>query len=359
MILTKQERTAILGLVVASVIAIFVTLYISTTKPKEKLRVNGKIHVINTGGDIEPNFKQKYNENSKIMPYYDMNEYDPHIIASDIIPADWNIIAQDVVKAYANYDAIVIVCGRDTLAYTAAALSFMFENLSKPIVLTDGDLYTALRLSSTTRMCEVMVASENKLLRGCRIIPDGYNTFSSPTYPVLNKYTCLDPPTEKMQVLFVNPKVKIIVIKIFPGMDGKYLESLRHNKMQGIVFETYGTGKSPITEKIVQNIHYLAEKGVIMVSVTQNKGMKEHPETDLRLLEAGVLNGGNMTTYAAFAKLHFLIGNVEDKKIIGRLMEVNYRGEMGPPPVKTLKPHFDKKTEKQEDKSKKEIVKYK
>lgn len=328
MMLNKEEKTAVLLLTVGAIIMVIITLYLSTHAPKEDLRINGKVHIIYTGGEIEPDFNSKYRAHINQMPYIDVNMYDPPLQASDIIPLDWNRIAEDIGAVYNQYDAIIVVCGSDTLSYTASALSFMFENLSKPIILTDGNVFETLKLASITRFCEVMVSSNCKLLRGCRTVAKSLNIFASPNYPHLNKKTCLNPPQGKVQITFINPKIKVIVVKVFPGMDHKYLENLKKNNMHGIVLETYGTGHAPITEELLKTIHDLAEKGVVIVNISQCEQSTTYQETDLRLLEAGVLNGRDMTTSAAFAKLHYLLGNVEDRKLIGQLMETNFRGEM-------------------------------
>jgi len=98
--------------------------------------------------------------------------------------------------------------------------------------------------------------------------------------------------------------------------------------LQGIILELWGEGGGPTSPEFLKVITELAKKGVVIVAVSQYDRVGGGYETDIRLLEAGVLSGYDMTTPAAYAKLAFLLGNVEEKKLIGQLMEINFRGEM-------------------------------
>jgi L-asparaginase len=327
--LTQEEKVILILLITGSLIMLVVSVYMGVnTQRKNEDILSNKIHVVHTGGEIEHDFKENYEKHKSKMGQYDIHTYQPLINSSNIMPKDWNVIAEDIGAAYNNYDAFVIVCGKDTLAYTASALSFMTENLNKPIVLTDGELASALALASTTTIPEVMVASRGKLLRGCRTVHNATEYFSSPNHPPLEPYNSLQPPQENMRLKFISPDVKVVVIKIFPGMDEKYLLSILNDTgVHGVVFETYGVGHCPTTEKFLNTIKRLAKRGVVMVAVSQCDKISK-PDIDVRLLEAGVLSGYDMTSVAAYAKLCFLLGNVEDKKMIGQLMEQSFRGEM-------------------------------
>ena len=324
--LTQREKSTLVFLITGSLIATVVTIYLGVNiqRMNEDILSN-KIHVIHTGGEIEENFRKKYEHN---MGKYNINSYKPLMNSSEIVPKDWNIIAQDIGRKYNNYDAFVIVCGRDTLVYTASALAFMIENLTKPIILTDGDVDSAVRLCSKTKIPEVMIASEGKLLRGCRTVHKSSHLFTSPNYPPLEVRNCLQSPTEPPQIKFINPKINIIVVKIFPGMTAKYFLNLINANVQGIILEMYcGVGNAPTSEKFLDAIRILAKKGVVILAVSQCDEISEY-DVDIRLLEAGVLSGYDMTTPAAYAKLSFLLSNVENKKLIGQLMEKSFRGEM-------------------------------
>ena len=233
---------------------------------------------------------------------------------------------------YNKYDAFVLLASHDTIPYTASALAFMLENLGKPIVITDGDLSGALVLASQTRIPEVMIASDGKLLRGSRTIANSAKGFSSPNYPVMDKNTGYPLPKESFQPKMVDPNKKIDVIKLYPGMNAEDLAPYLNKKgLHGIVLELWGSGESPVSSEFLKVINALAKKGIVIVAVSQYDHAGNVPETDIRLLEAGVLSGYDMTTPAAYAKLAFLLGNVEEKKHIGQLMDVIFRGEMMSP----------------------------
>lgn len=327
--LTSNEKVTLVLLIMGALIMLTISIFlgINNTSPEQNL-LNNKIRVIHTGGEIEPDFKEKYIKNSDKMGKYDVQVYNPLLNSSNIAPENWNVIAKDIGKAYSKYDAFVVVCGKDTLPYTASALSFMLENLGKPVILTDRKLSSALMLASTTRIPEVMVASQGKLLRGCRVVQKSTEKFSSPNYPELKPYNALKAPNKPTQIKFVSPKIKVIVVKVFPGIDDKYLMNLLNNiEVHAIVFEIYGEGHAPTNGKFLSAISELAKKGIVMVAVSQCDEISK-PDVDMRLLKAGVLSGYDMTTPAAYAKLCFLLGNVEEKQLIGQLMEKTFRGEM-------------------------------
>lgn len=327
--LTQDEKVILILLITAALIMLAVSVYLGVNiQHKDKDIRNNKIHVIHVGGEIEPKFGENFEKYKTKMGQYDMRKYDPLMNSSDIVPNDWNLIAKDISDVYANYDAIIIVCGRDTLTYTASALAFMLENLDKPVIITDGELVSALLLASATKIPEVMVASRGKLLRGCRTVHKSTEYFTSPNYPELELHNSLILPSESPQVKFVSPSIKIVVIKIFPGIDDKYfLNLLNDTGVNGVVLETYGVGRSPTTDKFLAAVKRMAKRGVVIIAVSQCDEQTK-PDIDIRLLEAGVLSGSDMTTAAAYTKLCFLLSNVTDKKMIGQLLEQNFRGEM-------------------------------
>jgi L-asparaginase len=327
--LTTNEKITLVLLIMGALIMLTISIFLGINKTNtEQTLTNNKLRVIHTGGEIEPDFTEKYSKNSDKIGKYDIEVYNPLLNSSDNVPENWNIIAKDIGKIYSKYDAFILVCGKDILPYTASALSFMLENLSKPVILTDKELSSALMLASITKIPEVMVASQGKLLRGCRVVHKSTEKFLSPNYPELKPYNSFKVSKEKTHIRFVSPKVKIIVVKIFPGIDDKYLMNLVNNiEVHAIVFEMYGEGHAPTNGKFLSAINELAKKGIIMVAVSQCDEIQK-PDVDIRLLRAGVLSGYDMTTPAAYAKLSFLLGNVEEKQLIGQLMEKTLRGEM-------------------------------
>ena len=328
-LLKQNEKLVLLIYVVLAIIMLCSSLYFATSiQQRNKTLLTNRIHVIHTSGDIEEDFQEKYNKNSDKIGYFDVDSYNPTINSSTIVPNDWNNIANDILTSYDKYDGFIIVTGKDTMTYTASALAFMLENLNKPVILTDKQLLEALILLSQTKIGEVMILSQGKLLRGCRSILKSTEYFDSPNFPPLNNKNALTVGKEPMNVKYVNPKINVILVKVFPGMDSKYLSSLAtNNEIHGIVFEIYSSGNIPTDKNILSIINTLAKKGVVMIAVLQCNSI-DKKDIDVRLLEAGVLSGGDMTTSAAFAKLHFLLGNVKEKKLIGKLIEQSFRGEM-------------------------------
>jgi len=324
--LTQHEKQTLVFLTTAALATTVITIYFALNTRQENEQVLfRKIHIIHTGGEINSDFKEMYDSNQGM---YDIDYYQPLIKSSDISPKDWNVIASDIGKKYNNYDAFVIVCGKDTLAYTASALSFMIENLSKPIILSDGDVEAALKLASKTKIPEVMIASGKNLLRGCRAVHKSSDYFTSPNYPPLNLQNSLALPKEPPQIKFVSPNISVSVIKVFPGMsDAPLLNLLDNENTQGVVLEMYGDGRGPTTKDFLNAIRKLNQKGVVILAVSQCDEISEF-KLDNSLLKAGVLSGNDMTTPAAYAKLCFLLSNVEDKTLIERLMEKTFRGEM-------------------------------
>ena len=178
-LLTQNEKSTLIILMTATLAAIAISVYLSINIQKKNDHIlYNKIHIIHTGGEVEDKFKENYKSKRY---HYNLESYEPLMKSSNIVPNDWNIIAKDIGRKYQHYDAFVIVSGRDTLAYTASALSFMLENLSKPVVFTDGEVASAVKLASKTKIPEVMVASGGQLLRGCRIVYKS-NHFISPNF---------------------------------------------------------------------------------------------------------------------------------------------------------------------------------
>jgi L-asparaginase len=331
-----NEKVLLIFLVSTTILSILVILFLSIdNNTSNDTAYSNKIKVIHTGGTISDSFYDKYDKDKSMFGDFDITSLTPLITSSNVVPSDWNKIAMNIKTNYNNYDSFVIVHGRDTLPYTASAISFILENLSKPVIFCDGDLIRALKFASVNKIPEVMVLSRDKLLRGVQTVSTSTSGFSSPNYPPLYLRNSLAKPTDNLVTKYVNPRVKIVIVKLFPGIDSRFLDSIwtTENPVDGVVFETYATGSYPATPEFLKSIHDLSKNGVVMVNVSQYSKTDILVHIDDRLVDAGVVNGGNMTTSTAFAKLHYLIGNVSDKYLIGRLIQHDLRGELATPTI--------------------------
>jgi len=326
--LTKQEKTLLVVLVSGTIMMLLITLCLVSNN-NDTAVYNNRILIIHTGGTIEDSFKHYYDNNKEEFENVDFVSFDPLLYSPDVKPLEWNKIVNNINTYYSDYDAFIIVHGKETLHYTASALSFMLENLKKPIVFTDCNISKTLLKIRTSDINEVMVYSNDCLLRACKTTPDTTSgDFKSPNYPPLTNANCLPRPEDELQIKYVNPSIKIIVVKLFPGADTKYISGIvARAPVHGIILETYGTGKITNNDELTGTLLDLAKKGVVIVSVSQTDTIDTEMDND-SLISAGVLCGGNMTTSAAFTKLHYLMGNVQDRKIIAKLLEKNFKGEL-------------------------------
>ena len=287
--------------------------------------VSSSIHMLNTtNGEVDPYFKENYNN---IKHKVGMFDYSTNLSSDNMIISDWNNLTEYIKNKYNNYDAFIIIVNNNTIVYTACAISFMVENLNKPIIFTNGnDLATTLVLASQTKIPEVMISTNDKLYRSVRSLSPSPGVFIS-KYPELTDENCLTYNYQMPNIKYVNPKLIIPIIKVFPGIDEKYMKSFVDNKnINGIILEVWGEGSSPTNDGFLKSLNQITSKGVVILCVSQCNNI--NCEIDIRLLDAGCLDGGDMTTEAAYAKLVFLLSNIPDKKMIGKLMEISFRGEL-------------------------------
>ncbi|NJW52290.1 asparaginase [Salinimicrobium oceani] len=292
----------------------------------------------------------------------DTVSFERPIDSSNMKPAFWLQIAEMIEEKYDQYDGFVVLHGSDTMSYSAAALSFLFENLSKPIIFTGsqlpiGDLRTDAKENLITSIqiaglqkhnkpviTEVGLYFEYKLYRGNRtskINAEHFQAFASPNYPPLvnsgvhlavNDNALWKPNNRRRMKLHKGLNDDIALIKIFPGINRSLLEHIMSKEgLKGVILETYGSGNAPTEEWFVHLLKETISRGVVIVNVTQCIGgsvsMGQY-ETSTQLKKIGVVSGKDITTEAAVAKMMYLLAKDLSPKVFKTIFETSLRGEM-------------------------------
>lgn len=340
--------------------------------------VNAHVLLIYTGGTIgmienletgalEPfNFshlRSNVPEMKRLKFQVDTFIFEPLIDSSEISPDKWREMAEVVKAHYNDYDGFVILHGTDTMAYTASAFSFMFENLTKPIIFTgsqlpigklrtDGkeNLITALEIAADKNydgypvVPEVCIFFQNVLFRANRttkINAENFNAFSSADFSSLaeagvtiryNSNIILKPDYTKDVLFYESLDDSIAVIKIFPGISPEVFSAILNvESIKAVVLETYGSGNALCDDWFLSDLKKAVDKGIVIVNVTQclyGTVEMHRYETGQNLLKAGVISGYDLTTEAAIVKLMFLFGLNKTPDEVRKLMQVSLRGEM-------------------------------
>lgn len=289
------------------------------------------------------------------MPSFTIQEYAPLIDSSNMKPADWQMIANDIQDKYDKYDGFVILHGTDTMAYTASALSFMLQKLSKPVIVTgsqiplaqmrsDGqaNLLNALYIAANFPVAEVGLFFNNNLFRGNRTTKahaDGFNAFASPNFPVLleagikirmNAGTIATPSKQELEVANISPQ-PIGVVTLYPGISNQIFDNVLQQPVKALILLTFGVGNAPQTPELLATLKAADDRGIILVNLTQCMQGKVNMggyATGNALAKAGVISGADMTIEAALAKLHYLLSTEMSPEQIKLAMQQNLIGEL-------------------------------
>jgi L-asparaginase len=291
------------------------------------------------------------------MPDFTISEYQPLIDSSNMTPSDWQRIADDIKANYDDYDGFVVLHGTDTMAYTSSALSFMFENLSKPVIVTgsqiplsqlrsDGqvNVLNALFIAANYPISEVSLFFNNKLYRGNRCIKayaDGFNAFDSPNMPVLleaginiqlvaGTLAHSVDNVEPLQLSIMTPQ-PVGVVHLYPGISSEVIENVIKQPVKALILRSYGVGNAPQDKALLACLRKAKEQGIVVVNCSQCiKGTVNMSgyATGNALSETGVISGHDMTLEATLTKLHYLLSKNLSYDEMCQQMDKSLRGEL-------------------------------
>lgn len=286
----------------------------------------------------------------------------PPIDSSNMTPLHWKRIARVIREHYDEFDGFVVLHGTDTMAYTASALSFMLENLTKPVIFTGAqlpisalrsdareNLITSLQIASMKQygkpvVPEVAIFFNNILLRGNRsrkVESIYFDAFESDNYPVLaeagvvinyNTPMILVPDWERPMVMHDTFEERIALLKLYPGITSDVVRAiLSLPDIRGVILETFGAGNAITEDWFLKALDEAVGSGITLVNISQCTGgrvMQGHYATSALMHQAGVLGGADLTTESALAKLMIVLGEETDTAHIKKRLQSPVCGEM-------------------------------
>ncbi len=308
--------------------------------------------------------KEEVPELNKFGVRMDAHTFDPLIDSSDVEPSLWVALAELIRDRYEEYDGFVILHGTDTMAYSASALSFMLEGLTKPVIFTgsqlpigvprtDGkeNLIGAVEIAAAkdaeghARVPEVCIFFDSKLLRGNRATKysaEAFNAFLSPDCPPLaeagitiryNTELIRKPVYWDSQLrVQTHLDTRVSILKIHPGMTPQVMRSVLGDPLtRACIIETYGSGNAISKPWFLDIVREADHSGKILLNVTQCKSGTVNMDlyaTGATLKKSGVLSGGDITTEAALGKLFSLMGRSDNNSWVKAMLEKDLCGEI-------------------------------
>lgn len=374
--LSKDEKIYITILILLLIICTISLLYFNKKNKNSENFTNlnsfinpNNIHIIYLGSDLISqkekdlkypsddiliNLEKIIDKNKNKLGNFTIHKFYPLLDSSNISQKEWNIIGNYIVSIYDKYDSFVIIHGTDTITYTGSGLSFMFENLSKPIILTgynesvdtsNNNLSSTLKYASFCKIPEVVIIYNDKVYRACRstkirkgnkeeFISNNFNSlgFINKNFDKdcikINDDLCLKHDNTKETTLkIINPSINCIIVKLFPGITGNYIKSLITNsKINAIIFELYGNGNIPTDNDFLNVLYEINNKNsnILLVGVC-NTSLNTLIGNDLKNANFILLN--NTTTESAYAKILMLMSQYQDINHIKEIINIPIRGE--------------------------------
>jgi L-asparaginase len=289
-----------------------------------------------------------------------VHSFEQIIDSSNMNPVIWGELAALIEANYDTVDGFVILHGSDTMAFTASALSFMLQNLDKPVIFTGSqlpisavrtdakeNLKTAIEIAKAkkndrSRVPEVCIYFDYKLFRGNRAFKynsSKFEAFRSPNYPILAesgvhlRFSVNDIREPGEGPLKIHNKLvsDVAVLKLYPGISPKVVETILGADVRGIVMETFGAGNTTTDQWFIDLLKNAIDSGKVILDISQCKvGTVElgRYETSKQLKDIGVANGYDMTYEAAVTKMMYLLGEIDDPQEVKRCLEKDLRGEL-------------------------------
>lgn len=315
-------------------------------------------------GSLQPfNFDKIWEEFPELKRFthqLDSIAFSPPIDSSDVTIEIWQKLAETIYKNYEKYDGFVVLHGTDTMSYSASALSFMLNNLQKPVIFTGSQLpigmlrtdgkenfITAIEIAAAHKdgkaiVPEVAILFEDKLMRGNRTTKhnsEDFDAFHSYNYGNLATigihikyhYHRIHKAISKPLSIDTQMEKNVVILKLFPSIQQEVVHSILNIKgLKGIILETYGAGNAMTTSWFLKEIEDAINKGIYIVNISQCKAGSVNMslyDNGVSLLKLGVIDGKDLTTEAALTKLMSILATNTDKNTIKKLFKLSLKGE--------------------------------